>query len=67
MSGTFGLIPLHGNDVWLHGVLALAGIYFGWMHREGCSGREAELRARGIWRAPRFAARLAPAERESGA
>lgn len=31
---TFGLIPLHGNDVWLHGVLALAGAYFGWMHRE---------------------------------
>jgi Domain of unknown function (DUF4383) len=31
---TFGLIPLHGNDVWLHGVLALAGVYFGWVHRE---------------------------------
>ncbi|MGQ0659335.1 DUF4383 domain-containing protein [Sphingosinicella sp.] len=34
-STTFGLIPLHGNNVWLHGVLALAGAYFGWMHREG--------------------------------
>ena len=31
---TFGLIPLHGNDVWLHAVLALAGAYFGWIHRE---------------------------------
>jgi len=31
---TFGLIPLHGNDVWLHAVLALAGAYFGWLHRE---------------------------------
>ena len=31
---TFGLIPLHGNDVWLHGVLAAAGIYFGFLHRE---------------------------------
>lgn len=32
---TFGLIPLHGNDVWLHGALAVVGAYFGWMHREG--------------------------------
>ena len=33
-STTFGLIPLHGNDIWLHGVLAAAGFYFGWIHRE---------------------------------
>jgi hypothetical protein len=25
----FGLAPIHGNDVWLHGVLALAAAYFG--------------------------------------
>jgi uncharacterized protein DUF4383 len=31
---TFGLIPLHGNDVWLHAVLALVAAYFGWMHRD---------------------------------
>ena len=36
-STTFGLIPLHGNDVWLHGVLAAAGAYFGWLHREGAA------------------------------
>jgi len=30
----FGLVPLHGNDVWLHAVLALAGVYFGFIHRE---------------------------------
>ncbi|HEY0116654.1 MAG TPA: DUF4383 domain-containing protein [Allosphingosinicella sp.] len=30
----FGLVPLHGNDVWLHAVLALAGLYFGWVHKE---------------------------------
>lgn len=31
---TFGLIPIHGNDVWLHAVLALAGALFGWgIHR----------------------------------
>jgi hypothetical protein len=30
----FGLVPLHGNDIWLHAVLALAGVYFGFIHRE---------------------------------
>jgi hypothetical protein len=25
----FGLAPIHGNDVWLHGVLAIAAAYFG--------------------------------------
>jgi hypothetical protein len=30
----FGLVPLHGNDVWLHLVLALAGLYFGFVHKE---------------------------------
>ena len=30
----FGFIPLHGNDVWLHAVLALAGAYFGFIHKE---------------------------------
>lgn len=30
----FGLVPLHGNDVWLHAVLALVAAYFGFMHRE---------------------------------
>ena len=33
-STLFGLLPLHGNDVWLHAVLALAGVYFGFIHRE---------------------------------
>ena len=33
-STTFGLIPIHGNDVWLHAVLALIAAYFGWMHRD---------------------------------
>jgi hypothetical protein len=30
----FGLAPLFGNDVWLHALLAAAGIYFGWFHRD---------------------------------
>jgi hypothetical protein len=36
-STTFGLIPLHGNDVWLHALLAIGGAYFGWMHRDRAS------------------------------
>ncbi len=27
------LIPLYGNDIWLHGLLALASAWFGWLHR----------------------------------
>ncbi|MGQ9426737.1 DUF4383 domain-containing protein [Gilvimarinus sp. F26214L] len=30
---TFGLIPLHGNDVWLHLLLAGGAAYFGWAYR----------------------------------
>lgn len=26
---TFGLIPIYGNDIWLHGGIALAAAYFG--------------------------------------
>ena len=31
---TFGLVPIGGNDIWLHLVLALALGYFGFVHRE---------------------------------
>lgn len=31
---TFGLVPLHGNDVWLHILLAAPAAYFGFMHRD---------------------------------
>ena len=27
------LVPLYGNDIWLHGLLALVAAYFGWVHR----------------------------------
>jgi hypothetical protein len=30
LNTVFGLIPLHGHDVWLHLVLAAAAAYFGW-------------------------------------
>jgi len=29
----FGLVPLHGNNVWLHAGLAVVAAYFGWVHR----------------------------------
>lgn len=31
---TFGLVPLYGNDVWLHALLAGVAGYFGFVHRE---------------------------------
>lgn len=34
---TFGLIPLYGNDVWLHALLAAAAAYFGFIHRDRTS------------------------------
>ncbi|HEY1604799.1 MAG TPA: DUF4383 domain-containing protein [Allosphingosinicella sp.] len=34
---TFGLIPLYGNDIWLHAVLAIVAAYFGWMNRDGAA------------------------------
>jgi len=35
---TFGLIPLYGNDIWLHAVLAAGAAYFGFMHRPDTAG-----------------------------
>ena len=29
LSTLFGLVPLYGNDIWLHAVIAAAAIYFG--------------------------------------
>ena len=33
LDTTFGLIPLFGNDIWLHALLALVAAYFGWVNR----------------------------------
>jgi hypothetical protein len=30
----FGLVPLYAKDVWLHGLIALGGLYFGWASQE---------------------------------
>lgn len=29
----FGLVPIHGNDVWLHGASAAIAAYFGWRQK----------------------------------
>jgi hypothetical protein len=36
---TFGFIPIHGNDVWLHALLALVAAYFGWVNRDTAGDR----------------------------
>ena len=30
LNTLFGMVPLHGNDIWLHGATAAAAAYFGW-------------------------------------
>ena len=30
----FGFVPLYGNNIWLHGVIGLIAVYFGWLHRD---------------------------------
>lgn len=35
LSTVFGLLPLHGHDVWLHLGTAAAAAYFGWRHEAG--------------------------------
>ena len=34
LNTTFGLIPIFGNDVWLHALTALIAAYFGWGTRD---------------------------------
>jgi hypothetical protein len=34
LNTMFGLVPLFGNDIWLHFLLAAIAAYFGWMHRD---------------------------------
>lgn len=34
LDTAFGLVPLYGNDVWLHVLLAAPAAYFGFVHRD---------------------------------
>ena len=38
LNTAMGMIPIHGNDVWLHGITAVVAAYFGW--RQPASMRE---------------------------
>jgi hypothetical protein len=31
MNHTFGLVPIHGNNVWLHALIAIAATYYGFV------------------------------------
>jgi hypothetical protein len=33
LNTVFGLVPLHGHDVWLHALLAAVAAYFGFVYR----------------------------------
>ena len=35
LNTVFGLIPLHGHDIWLHLGTAAIAAYFGWSHQTG--------------------------------
>lgn len=37
LADGFGMVPLYGNDIWLHGAIALIAAYFGWVHRNPAS------------------------------
>ena len=43
LNTTFGLVPLHDNDVWLHILLAAPAAYFGFVHRDDREGRRADI------------------------
>lgn len=34
LNTVFGLVPIYGNDVWLHALLAIVAAYFGFVYRE---------------------------------
>ena len=38
LNTTFGLIPIHGHDVWLHAVTAAIAAYFGWASKPATVG-----------------------------
>jgi len=39
LNTAMGMIPIHGNDVWLHGITAVVAAYFGWRQPAGMRER----------------------------
>lgn len=67
LNTLFGLVPIHGHDVWLHAATALAAAYFGFRAPAAAGRREmlrSEERRSGIERRTRMAA--VPRERRMG-
>lgn len=60
LNTLFGTVPLHGNDVWLHGATALAAAYFGWHRKASIERRVAGASDR------RESSILVDADRRSG-
>ena len=56
LNTTMGMIPIHGNDVWLHGITAVAAAYFGWR------GEGLHAERRGVIRDRRY--QLVPVARD---
>ena len=46
MGTLFGLVPLHGNEVWLHAVTAALAAYFGWRSETWVERRAAPINDR---------------------
>ena len=46
MSTLFGVLPMHGNDVWLHAGSAAIAAYFGWRATEPHMERRSKLERR---------------------
>lgn len=40
LSTVFGLVPLYGNDIWLHALIAISAAYFGFMATETARDRD---------------------------
>jgi hypothetical protein len=52
LNTVFGLVPIFGHDLWLHGLTALTALYFGWMATaEAVVTHPQEVRAGGekVW------------------
>jgi len=60
LNTMFGMMPLHGNDVWLHGLSAVIAAYFGWRQPAEMSERRYEITDR------RQSLRPVPRERRLG-
>jgi hypothetical protein len=47
LDTVFGLVPLHGNDVWLHALLAAGAAYFGFVRHADPESANQRPAARG--------------------